>query len=143
MPHEPLRFLGRSGPLTPRPPVLPWNSLWQLSQVRPFWNPAPFMPGFEPTEMIWLGFGFVLTGAGRRRKEKDSRKRIYIHLVSIIIWPCLPRSLHHRRKHRLGKDKGSTPVPSHSLGGDVDLFQFAVRFSSFQPLLQEGDKERG
>ena len=59
MPLEPLRQTLRSPPVS----LIPlWNSLWQLSQVRPFWNPAPFMPGFEPTEIIWLGFGLVLMG---------------------------------------------------------------------------------
>lgn len=85
LPLEPLRVLGQSRPLpTPRIPGPPWHSLWQLSQVRPFWNPAPFMPGFEPTEMIWLGFGLVLIGAGVGRKEKNSKKTIRFHLVSII-----------------------------------------------------------
>lgn len=68
---------------TPNIPVPPWNSLWQLSQVSPFWNPAPFMPGFEPTEMIWLGFGLVLRGAGMRRKE--FRTKNPFPLLSIII----------------------------------------------------------
>lgn len=53
MPPEPLRLLGQSRLLThPQHPCPSWNSLWQLSQVKPFWNPAPFIPGFEPTEMI-------------------------------------------------------------------------------------------
>lgn len=78
MPLEPLRQTPHSPPAA----LIPlWNSLWQLSQVRPFWNPAPFMPGFEPTEIIWLGFGLVLMG------EKPGTGQDF-HFVPIIC-PCL------------------------------------------------------
>lgn len=135
--------MGLSRPLThpqPNVPVPPWNSLWQLSQVRPFWNPAPFMPGFEPTEMIWLGFGLVLTGEGVGRKGKNSRKRIhYFCLLSMIMCPAPCPSLITEESPGWGKRRKTRQAlhPSHLLGGDVDLFQFAVCFSSFQSLLQK------
>lgn len=45
---------------------------------------------------------------------------------------------------RREKEKECTSLPHlpHLLGGDIDLFKFAVCFSSFQPFLQEGKKER-
>lgn len=140
-PLELLRFLGQSRPLpTPRIPGPPWNSLWQLSQVRPFWNPAPFMPGFEPTEMIWLGFGLVLIGAGVGRKEFKENNPFLPCLYNKV--PCPLPSPNHRAQHSLGEGEEAAGPCHHSLGGDVDLFQFAVCFCRFQSLLQEEGQRR-
>lgn len=73
------------------------------------------MPGLEPTEMIWLGFGFVLSEIGGGGRGGGSRKA-----------GGGPHALR----------KGSPPPQRDSLGGDVHLLQLAVRFCRLQPLLQ-------
>lgn len=82
-------------------------SLWQLSQLRPFWKPAaPFMPGLLPGTMIWLGLGLVL----------QERERV-------------ERGVSDSDGH--GSQAQFTRRRGHSLGGDVHLLQLAVCLGCF------------
>lgn len=60
---------------------------------------------------------------------------------NLLLPPAHPQPL---RKTQTGRGRGHSPLPAmpHLLGGDVDLFQFAVRFSSFQSFLLEGKIQR-
>lgn len=90
-------------------------SLWQLSQLSPFWKPAaPFMPGLLPGAMIWLGLGLVL----EVERERELMCSVTVVMMEIVHWLCCNSDC-------------------YSLGGDVNLLQLAVCFRCLESFLKQ------